>query len=214
MLFIGGKILCRRLRIKPVKRSDRKEGSYLHRYFQAGGMCLNTPIVYIVAVVPPQNYPISEKIVKAKANGQLEPVRRKFLNRVYPIGKKDAVERESQIPVLFYQIQQESGLYAGIDDLGKGERGRISLTGTGAIVGMFSIPAACAIRAGRFKFGWEDQLHLVEITAQFQSKLTVVFCFFCSPGAKPNRLVIEFIGIVTAEAERSPFAFVLAGPAK
>src|ERR1700754_1617980 len=110
MLFIGGKILCRRLRIKPVKRSDRKEGSYLHRHFQAGGMCLNAPIVYIVAVVPPQDHPVTEKIVKPKTNGQLEPVRRKFLNRVCPIRKKDAVERESEISVLFYQIHQKSGL--------------------------------------------------------------------------------------------------------
>ncbi len=140
VLLIGGKIFCRRLCVVSVEGGDRKKWSDFHRYLQAGSMCTQSPVIQVIPVITAQDHLVAEEIVQPQAEGKLEAVGRQFFYRIRCVGKVYAVEREPEISMLFDQVQQESSLQARVDDLGKGERSGIGLTGAGAVIGM--IPAA------------------------------------------------------------------------
>src|SRR5258708_29857700 len=74
------------------------------------------------------------------------------------------------------------------------------------------VPADVAGEAVGIEFRRKDQFYLVEITAQFQSEFPVLLRLLRETGAHPQGLIIKFIRVIGAQAERSALLFVLPGP--
>src|ERR1700744_703746 len=75
----------------------------------------------------------------------------------------------------------------------------------------FSV-ATDGIGARRLELRWQNKFHLVEISTQLQSELPIMLCLLCHPCVQANRLVIEFIRIISTQADRTALFFILPGP--
>lgn len=110
MFAICCNIIDSGLGIVSVKRRNGYKRRDFYSGFQVEGMCIETPVVMVIAVKSTEYQMILQEIIGTEPNRYFESFPGKVFNVYGIICKINPVKGKSEMPVLVNQIQQECDL--------------------------------------------------------------------------------------------------------